>query len=67
MARRGGTDMIESSLEPRMAKRKIDPFTQTKDIWHITYFFRGFDIVDGYITLPLNELYFPNNSIFGSQ
>jgi hypothetical protein len=59
--------MIQSSLEPRMAKLKIDPLTRRKDIWHITDILHGFNIVDGYTTVPLNAFYAPDHSIFGGQ
>jgi hypothetical protein len=59
--------MIQSSLEPRMAKLKIDPLARRKDIWHITDIFRGFDIVDGYATVPLDVFYIPDHPVFGSQ
>ena len=59
--------MIQSSLEPRMAKLKIDPFTRRKNIRHIADIIRGVDIVDGYTTVPLNAFYAPDHSVFGSQ
>jgi hypothetical protein len=59
--------MIQSSLEPCMAKLKIDPLTQRKDIWHITDILRGFNIVDGYTAVPLDAFNIPDYSIFGGQ
>ena len=59
--------MIQSSLEPRMAKLKIDPLTGRKDIWHVTDILRGFNIVDGHATVPLDAFYAPDRSIFGGQ
>jgi hypothetical protein len=56
--------MIQSPLEPRMAKLKVDPLTRRKDIWHVTDILRGFNIVDGYTTVPLNAFYGPDHSVF---
>jgi len=50
-----------------MAKPKIDPLTRRKDIWQIIDILRGFNIVDGYVTVPLNTFYIPDHSIFGCQ
>jgi len=59
--------MIQSSLETLKAKFKLDTLTWREDIWHITDSLRGFDIVDGYTTVPLNAFYPPDHSVFGDQ
>jgi hypothetical protein len=59
--------MIQSPLEPRMAKLKVDPLTWRKYIWHITDILRGFNIVDGYAAVPLDAFYIPDHSVFGGQ
>jgi len=52
-----------------MAKLKINLLTWCKDIWHIVdmMIFRGLDVVDGYTTVPLNELHVPGHTVFGDQ
>lgn len=64
---RGETNMIQPSLEPRVAKLKIDPLTRGEDIWQIIDILRGFNIVDGYATVPLDPFYIPDRSILGGQ
>lgn len=59
--------MIQSSLEPRMAKLKGDPLARRKDSWHAIDILRGFDIVNGYITVPFNAFHAPDHSILGGQ
>ena len=59
--------MIQSPLEPRMAKLKVNSLTRRKDIWHITDILRGFDIVDGYTTVPFDAFYVPDYAVLGGQ
>jgi hypothetical protein len=65
--REGLTDMIQSSVEPRMAELKIDLLARRKNIWHITDILCGFDVVDGYATIPLDEFHIPGSAVFGGQ
>jgi hypothetical protein len=59
--------MIQSPLEPFMAKIKLDTLARRKDIRYIIDSLRGFNIVDGYNTVPLNAFYPPEYSVFGGQ
>lgn len=63
----GKADMVQSSLEPRMAKLKADLLAWCKDIGHIADFLRGLDVVDGYVAMPLDVFYIADNTVFGSQ
>jgi len=50
-----------------MAELKIDLLARHKDIWHVADILRGFNIVDGYATVPLDEFHIPDNAVFGGQ
>lgn len=50
-----------------MAKLKVDPLTRRKYIWYIAGILRGFNIVDGYATVPLNAFYIPDRSVLAGQ
>jgi hypothetical protein len=59
--------MIQSSLGPLVAELKLDLLSRRKDIWHIVDILRGFDVVDGYATVPLDEFHIPDDAVFGGQ
>lgn len=60
--------MIQPSLEARLTKLETDALSRYKDIGHITDILcYGFDVVDGYASVPLHEFHVPDPTVLGGQ
>ncbi len=59
--------MIQPSLEARLAKLEADALSRYEDIGHITNILCGFDVVDGYASVPLHEFHVPDPTVLGGQ
>ena len=52
--------MIQPPLEACLTKFEADTLSRCKDIGQITYILCGFEVVDGYASVPLHEFHVPD-------